>query len=102
MALVPLLWHLRLEKRHLGSLTNIVLNVFQHYERGDLLLRKVLGLGQSRISLTALQNTLAAAFGNAVVNAILCWFYDGKKNAVIKVFTYAVFLFRFYSVVDNS
>ena len=45
---------------------------------------------------------LAAAFGNAVVNAVLCWFYDGKKNAVVKVFTYAVFLFRFYSVVDNS
>ena len=22
----------------------------------------------------------AAAFGNAVVNAVLCWFYDGKKN----------------------
>ena len=43
-----------------------------------------------------------AAFGNAVVNAVLCWFYDGKKNAVVKVFTYAVFLFRFYSVVDNS
>ena len=57
VALVPLLWHLRLEKLHLGSLTNIVLNVFQHYERGDLLLRKVLVLGQSRISLTALQNT---------------------------------------------
>ena len=44
----------------------------------------------------------AAVFGNAVVNAVLCWFYDGKKNAVVKVFTYAVFLFRFYSVVDNS
>ena len=44
----------------------------------------------------------AAAFGNAVVNAVLCWFYDGKKNAFIKVFTYVVFLFRFYSVVDNS
>ena len=27
---------------------------------------------------------------------------DGKKNAVVKVFTDAVFLFRFYSVVDNS
>ena len=39
---------------------------------------------------------------NAVVNAVLCWFYDSKKNAVVKVFTYAVFLFRFYSVVDNS
>ena len=25
-----------------------------------------------------------------------------QKNAVVKVFTYAVFLFRFYSVVDNS
>ena len=25
-----------------------------------------------------------------------------KKNAIIKVFTYAVFLFRFYSIVDNS
>ena len=25
----------------------------------------------------------AAAFGNAVVNAVLCWFYDGKKNAVV-------------------
>ena len=44
----------------------------------------------------------AATFGNAVVNVILCWFYDGKKNAVVKVFTYAVFLFRFYSVVDDS
>ena len=44
----------------------------------------------------------AAAFGNAVVNAVLCWFFDGKKNAVVKVFIYAVFLFRFYSVVDNS
>ena len=43
-----------------------------------------------------------AAFGNTVVNAILCWFYDGKKNAVVKVFTYAVFPLRFYSVVDNS
>ena len=45
----------------------------------------------------------AAAFGNAVANAILGWFYDGKKkkNAVVKVFTYAVFLFRFYSVADN-
>ena len=79
MALVPLLWHLRLEKRHLGSLTNIILNVFQHYERGDLLLRKVLGLGQSRLSLTALQNTLAAAFGNAVVNAILLVLRQQKK-----------------------
>ena len=45
---------------------------------------------------------LAAAFGSAVVNAILCWFYDGKNNVVVKVFTYVVFLFRFYSVVDNS
>ena len=45
---------------------------------------------------------LAAAFGNAIVNAVRHWFYDGKKNAVVKVFTYAVFLFRFYSVVDNS
>ena len=44
----------------------------------------------------------AASFGNVVVNAILCWFYYGKKNAVVKVFTYSVFLFRFYSVVDNS
>ena len=44
----------------------------------------------------------AVAFGNAVINAVLCWFYDDKKNAVVKVFTYAVFLFRFYSVVDNS
>ena len=25
-----------------------------------------------------------------------------RKNAVVKVFTYAVFLFRFYSVIDNS
>ena len=25
-----------------------------------------------------------------------------KKNAVVKVFTYAFFLFRFYSIVDNS
>ena len=25
-----------------------------------------------------------------------------QKNAVVKVFTYAVFLFRFYNVVDNS
>ena len=33
----------------------------------------------------------AAAFGNAVVNAVLCWFYDGEKNAVVRVFTYAVF-----------
>ena len=40
----------------------------------------------------------AAAFGSAVP----CCFYDGKKNAVVKVFTYVVFLFRFYSVVDNS
>ena len=44
----------------------------------------------------------AAAFGNVVVNVVLCWFYDSKKNAVIKVFTYFVFLFRFYSVADNS
>ena len=43
-----------------------------------------------------------AAFSNTVVNAILCWFYDGKKNAVVKIFTYAVFLFSFYSVVGNS
>ena len=43
-----------------------------------------------------------AAFGNVVVTAVLCWFYDSKKNAVIKVFTHVVFLFRFYSVVDNS
>ena len=43
-----------------------------------------------------------AAFGNAVVNVILCWFYGGKKNAVVRVFTYAVFLFRFCSLVDNS
>ena len=45
---------------------------------------------------------LAVAFGCAVVNAALCWFYDSKKNAVVKVFTYAVFLFRFYGAVDNS
>ena len=45
---------------------------------------------------------LAAAFGNAVVNAVLCWFYDGKIKAVVTVFTYMIFLFRFYSVVDNS
>ena len=49
----------------------------------------------------------AATFGNANVNAILCWFYDGKKkkkkkNAIVKVFTYAFFLFRFEIVVDNS
>ena len=44
----------------------------------------------------------AAAFGNAVVNAVLCWFWVGKKNAVVKVFTYVVFLFMFYSVADNS
>ena len=25
-----------------------------------------------------------------------------QKNAVVKVFTYAIFPFRFYSVVDNS
>ena len=25
-----------------------------------------------------------------------------KKNAIVKVFTYVVFLFRFYSVVGNS
>ena len=25
-----------------------------------------------------------------------------QKNALVKVFTYAIFLFRFYSVVDNS
>ena len=35
-------------------------------------------------------------------NAVLCWFYDGRKNYIVKVFTYAVFLFRFYSVVNNS
>ena len=45
---------------------------------------------------------LTAAFGNAVVNVVLCWFYDGEKNAVVRIFTYAVFLFRFYSLVDNS
>ena len=33
--------------------------------------------------------------GNAVINAI-------NTYTVVKVFTYAVFLFRFYSVVDNS
>ena len=43
----------------------------------------------------------AGAFGN-VVNGVLCWFYHGKKNAVVKVFTYEVFLFRFYSVIGNS
>ena len=42
------------------------------------------------------------AFGNAVVNAILCWFYDSIFFAVVKLLTYAVFLFRLYSVVDNS
>ena len=41
------------------------------------------------------------ALDNAIINAVLCWFYDGKRNAIVKVFTYAVFLFRFYSVVDN-
>ena len=45
---------------------------------------------------------IGGAFSNAAVNAVLCWFYDSKKNAIVKVFTYAVFLFRFYSVVDNS
>ena len=25
-----------------------------------------------------------------------------KKNAAVKVFTYGVFLFRFYNVADNS
>ena len=44
----------------------------------------------------------AVAFGNADVNAVLFWFYDGKKIASIKVFTYALFLFRFYSVGGNS
>ena len=44
----------------------------------------------------------AVTFGNANVNAILCWFYDGKKNAIVKVFTYTFFLFRFDSVIDNS
>ena len=34
----------------------------------------------------------AAAFGNAVVNAVLYWFYDGKKNAVVKDFTSVVFI----------
>ena len=44
----------------------------------------------------------AAAFGNAIANATLCWFYESKENAVVKVFTYVAFLFMFYSVVDNS
>ena len=43
---------------------------------------------------------LAAAFDNAVVNTILCWFTT-PKNAVVQVFTYLVFFFRFYSVIDN-
>ena len=42
----------------------------------------------------------AAAFGNAVVNAVLYWFYDGKKNAVVKDFMSVVFIFTFYSTVD--
>ena len=37
----------------------------------------------------------AVAFGNAVVNAALYWFYDGKKNAVVKVFTMRSFLSGF-------
>ena len=45
---------------------------------------------------------LVAAFGNAILNAVLCWFYNNKRNVAVKVFTYAVFLFMFYSVVDNS
>ena len=44
----------------------------------------------------------AAAFDNAIVNATLRWFYESKENTVVKVFTYVVFLFMFYSVVDNS
>ena len=45
----------------------------------------------------------AAAFGNAVVNAVLCWFYDGKKKKKCcgKGF-HMCDLCRFYSVVDNS
>ena len=45
----------------------------------------------------------AATFGNAIINANYVGFTTTKKTfAVVKVFTYAVFLFRFYSVVDNS
>ena len=45
---------------------------------------------------------ISSSIRNVVVNAVLCWFYNGKKNAVVKVFAHAVILFRFYCVVDNS
>ena len=45
---------------------------------------------------------ISAANAITVMGTALCWFYDGKKNAVVKVFTYAVFLFKFYSLIDNS
>ena len=36
-----------------------------------------------------------ATFGNAIVNVVLFWFYGGKKNVVVKIFS------RFmYSVSD--
>ena len=42
----------------------------------------------------------AAAVDNAVVNAVLCGIYDGKKNAVVRFSMSVVFIFITYIIVD--
>ena len=42
------------------------------------------------------------AFGMLLQMLSHVGFMMAKKNAIAKVFTYVDFLFRFYSVVDNS
>ena len=88
-----------------------IAKLFQNLQKFENLLKEVLppdhinGLEANKVNSEIWQQQpweSAVTFGNAVVNAVLCWFYNSKKNAAVKVFTYAVFLFRFYSVVDNS
>ena len=66
---------------------------------GDFIDVHLNGGGKKVIGITRQLCESAAAFGNAIVNVVLCCFYDGKKkkkkNAVVKVFTYAVFFSGF-------
>ena len=42
----------------------------------------------------------ATAVGNAVVNAILCGIYDGKKIAMVRFSMFVDFIFTTYIIVD--
>ena len=85
LALTPqvLTWIMRMLHKSLGKLT--VMKKFLHLSKywGSLII--IIWIGVLTFSLLLKLPSRkqpwesVAAFGNAVVNAALCWFYDGKK-----------------------